>query len=237
MIRYEVSEAIATITLNRPQALNAYCIDMGDELVAAFRRANDEPSVRALVITGAGRGFCAGADRKYLGQGFKDESGRRLGDEEFVQTFAAKLLTFPKPVIAAINGPAVGIGVTMSLLCDLRVAAEPATLSLSFARIGVMMGLGSTLLLPRLIGHGKTMEILLTQPTLDAAEAARIGLVNAVVPATRLQQEARRFAAAAAECAPAVVHAIKRAIAFAASAPLAEVLRFELERGRELSER
>jgi 2-(1,2-epoxy-1,2-dihydrophenyl)acetyl-CoA isomerase len=235
-IRYAVDEGIATITLNRPQVLNAYCIEMGEELVSAFRDAQKSPRVRAIIVTGAGRGFCSGADRKYFASGFRDQSGRRLGDEEFVRTFPAELLTLEKPVIAAINGPAVGIGVTLTLLCDLRIAAEEARLSLTFAKIGVMMGLGSTLLLPRLVGHGKAMEILLTQPTLDGSEAARVGLIHAAVPAERLMDEARRSAVAAAECPPQALSAIKRAMAYSASAPFEDILRYELARGRELTE-
>jgi len=125
-LRTRVDDGIATIELHRPEVLNAYCIEMGEELVDAFRAARDDASVRAIVLAGAGRAFCSGADRKYLRAGLRDERGRRLGDEEFVQTFPAELLTFAKPVVAAIHGAAVGIGVTMTLPCDLRVAAEDA---------------------------------------------------------------------------------------------------------------
>jgi len=234
-IRYAVDDGLATITLHRPEVLNAYCIEMGDELVDAFRAARDDRAVRAVILTGAGRGFCSGADRRYLEAGLRDDDGRRLGDEAFVQSFPAELLAFPKPTIAAIHGHAVGIGVTMTLLCDLRLAADDAQLSLPFARLGVMMGLGSTLLLPRLIGHGRALELLLTRPRVDGLEAERIGLVHAAVPAAALLDEARQRARQAATCAPAALHAIKRALVHAASASFDDAMRFELARGREIT--
>ncbi len=132
-ILYSVDERVATITLNRPDVLNAYTPDMGDEIVAAFRAAEKDVNVRAVILTGAGeRGFCAGADRIYLQQPLP-EGTRIIGEEELIKSFALELALFPKPTIAALNGHAVGIGMTMILPLDMRVAADTAKLALNFA--------------------------------------------------------------------------------------------------------
>ncbi len=131
-ILFERSEGIATITLNRPEVLNAYIPDMGDEIVDAFSVARGDEAVRVVILTGAGRGFCAGVDLKYMRANAERGAGSRpVGDEAFVRTLPLELSRYPKPIIVAFNGVAIGVGVTMSLPCDIRIAAESAKLRIS----------------------------------------------------------------------------------------------------------
>lgn len=240
-ILFEVDQAIATVTLNRPAVLNAYQPGMGDELVAAFGRIRDDEAVRAVVLTGAGRAFCSGVDLVFM----KEHAARiaageelvPLGEEHFVKGFARELAAFPKPVIAAINGPAIGVGVTMSLPCDVRIAAEGALLGITFTRLGMLPGLGSTHLLPRIVGLARALELVLTARLIPAAEAAAIGLVNRVVPAERLLDEARGLAAQAAECDPRALAAAKRALHYGASATLEAAMENERRASGELRRR
>ncbi len=229
-ILYEVSDSIATVTLNRPEKLNAYIPEMGSEVVDAFMRSRADDAVRAVILTGAGRGFCAGVDLDALKAHQAKAStrqGPRLGEEAFVRSFPLELAEFPKPVIAAINGAAIGVGVTMTLPCDVRIAAEGAKLGLTFAKLGLLPGLGSTHWLPRLVGLAKAKELVLTARVILAAEAAEIGLVNKVVPADELMKEAREVAGMMAACKPEVLAAAKRALHFGAAATMEEAMRNE----------
>lgn len=223
-ILFDLEDRVATITLNRPEVLNAYQPRMGDELVDAFRRTRDDDGVRAVILTGAGRAFCAGVDLGFLKeQRARLERGEDLvplGEEHFVKGFAAELAAFPKPVIAAIRGAAVGVGVTMTLPCDIRLAAEDAVFALPFTKLGMLPGLGSTHFLPRIVGMGAALELVLTSRSIDAAEAARIRLVNRVVPGARLEIEARELAARASDCDPRALAAAKQALHFGATASL-----------------
>lgn len=214
-IRVETSEGIATITLDRPDKLNAYIPEMGDEVVAAFRAARDDDDVRVVILTGAGRGFCAGVDLEALRASTSapaDGGGRKLGEEDFLRKLPLELLEYPKPVIAAINGHAIGVGVTMTLPCDVRIAADTAKIGLTFAKLGILPGLGSTHLLPRLIGMGRAQELVLSARIILGPEAAEIGLVNRCVPADDLMNEARQLAQQMAACKPEVLAAAKRAL-------------------------
>ena len=223
-ILYSVDERIATITLNRPDVLNAYTPDMGDEIVAAFRAAAAHDSVRAVILTGAGeRGFCAGADRIYLQQPIPPGT-RLIGEEELIKSFALELANFPKPTIAALKGHAVGIGMTMMLPLDMRIAADHAKLALNFSKLGILLGLGSTHLLPKIVGMHKAQELVMTARTITAQEAADIGLVNHVVPGDQLQAKARELALQCAECDPATLKYAKRALHYGASVSLEEAI-------------
>lgn len=223
-ILYSVDERIATITLNRPDVLNAYTPDMGDEIVAAFRAAEKDNNVRAVILTGAGeRGFCAGADRIYLQQPIPPGT-RLIGEEELIKSFALELAHFPKPTIAALNGHAVGIGMTMILPLDMRVAADHAKLALNFSKLGILLGLGSTHLLPKIVGLHKAQELVMTARTITAQEAAAIGLVNHVVPGDQLLAKARELALQCAECDPATLKFAKRALHYGASVSLQEAI-------------
>ena len=240
-ILFDVEGAIATLTLNRPEVLNAYQPRMGNELVEAFGRIHEDPAVRAVVLTGAGRAFCSGVDL-----GFMKEHAARiaagedlvpLGEEHFVKGFARDLLAFPKPVIVAFNGPAIGVGVTMSLPCDIRIAAEGAKLGVPFTKLGMLPGLGSTHLLPKIVGLPRALELVLTSRVILADEAAAIGLVSRVVPAERLLEEARGLAGLAAECDPVAQAAAKRALHFGAGADLEEAMQNERRAAGELRRR
>lgn len=211
----DTSEGIATVTLNRPDKLNAYTVDMGEEIVDAFAALQDDDAVRAVILTGAGRGFCAGVDLDHLKEqaGATESSGPRLGEERLVREFPLTLLDYPKPVIAAINGHAIGVGITMVLPADIRLAASGAKLGLTFAKMGILPGLGSTYLLPRLVGAAKARELVLTASVIQAEEAAAIGLVNRVVPPDELMPLAREMATQMAACKPEVIRAAKGLLA------------------------
>lgn len=231
-IRFEVEDGVATITLHRPEKLNAYTLAMGEEVVAAFARCRDDAAVRAVVWTGAGRAFCAGVDLEQLKAhqaGAAPAGGPRLGEEDFLRKLPLDLVAFPKPVIAAINGPAIGVGVTMVLPCDLRLAAESAKLGLTFAKLGLLPGLGSTHLLPRLVGPAKALELVLTARVITAFEAAEIGLVNKVVANDDLLPTAQEWARAIAQHRPEVLAAAKAALHFGAAATMADAMRNEQE--------
>jgi enoyl-CoA hydratase/carnithine racemase len=236
-ILYEVADGIATLTLHRPEKLNAYTTEMGDEAVAAFRSAREDDAVRAVILTGAGRGFCAGVDLEHLKahhSGAKAGKGPRLGEEEFLTRLPLELVEYPKPVIAAVNGAAIGVGVTMILPCDVRIAAESAKLGLTFAKLGLLPGLGSTHLLPRLVGRAKALELVLTARVIRAPEAAEIGLVNEVVPDGEALKRARELAAMMGECGPEVLAAAKAALDFGETHTMAEAMANEREASAEL---
>ena len=228
-ILYDVGDGIATITLNRPDKLNAYTTEMGDEVVDAFAKTRADDAVRAIILTGAGRGFCAGVDLEHLkahqaGENASRGKAPRLGEEDFLRKLPLDLLEFPKPVIAALNGHAIGVGVTMILPCDIRIAVEGAKIGLTFAKLGILPGLGSTHLLPRLVGPAKARELVLTAKIIRAEEAAAIGLVNQVVPADELMKQARQMAHAMAEHAPDVLALAKQALNFGVDASMAEAM-------------
>lgn len=236
-ILYTVDERVATITLNRPEKLNAYVPEMGNEIVAAFAAAREDAEVGAVVVTGAGRGFCAGVDLDRLkedraaaaaGQG---RPGPPIGQEAFVRSFPEELLNFPKPTIAAVNGAAIGVGVTFILPFDLRIAAAGAKLAVPFTKLGMLPGLGSSHLLPALIGLVKAKELVLTARTILAEEAERIGLVNQVVAADELLATVGELARDLAGRDPRVLAAAKRSILFGAQASMAEAMKNEQREG------
>ncbi len=219
----ETDGNIAVLTLNRPDKLNAYTVEMGEAVVAAFREIQLDEAIRAVIVTGAGRGFCSGVDLDAL-KAPPESTGPlpRIGEEDFVRTLPQELLDFPKPVIAAINGPAIGVGVTMTLPFDLRIAAQGAKLGLTFAKLGILPGLGSTHLLPRIVGRATALELVLTGRVIDAEEALRIGLVHRVVAPDELLSECRATAMALADSQPEVLAAAKRALSFGAEASMAD---------------
>ena len=228
-ILLDITDGIATITLNRPEKLNAYTVDMGEEIVTAFDALRDDDTARVIILTGAGRGFCAGVDLDHLKAQASgtDTGGPKLGEERLVREFPLDLLNYPKPVIAAINGHAIGVGITMVLPCDIRLAADNAKLGVTFAKMGILPGLGSTHLLPRLVGTAKARELILTARVIPATEAAAIGLVNRVVAPDQLMQEAREMATAMAECKPAVLRAAKELLLQGESARLTGAMQNE----------
>jgi len=200
-ILYEVSEKIATITMNRPDRLNAWTKVMEGEVLDAITAAGKDREVQVIILTGAGRGFCAGADMNEL-QGLdpadiKSDSHMRPYDMNARSDWQSRYSSFPsisKPVIAAINGPAAGIGLIHALYCDLRFAAEGAVMTTSFSRRGLISEHGMSWMLPYLIGPSQAFDLIISARKVDASEALRIGLVNRVFPAGRLMEETRDYA-------------------------------------------
>jgi len=227
---------VALLTLNRPDRLNAYTPEMGEDLASAFRQAAADHNVRAIILTGAGRGFCAGADRACLA-GATGPSGLALGEEEFVRDFVVELAAIPKLTIAAFNGPAAGIGVTMTLCLDIRLAAAGVLLKLNFATLGITPGLGSTSLLPRLIGMGQAKKLMLCDQQLSAEHAAELGLVEEVVPPDQLRSRALALAQAAAHCPPAAIATIKAMLGEGVTLDMPEIVANEARHAAELNRR
>ncbi len=211
----DTADGVQTITLNRPAKLNAWTPVMGRELVAAFRAADRDRGVRVVVFTGAGRAFCAGADMDFFQGQIDQGGGTAAGGGEGpgrVEEWPTLMQRLSKPTIAAINGYALGIGCTMTLLCDIRLAATEAKLGFLFARMGVMAELGSTWILPRLVGLGRACELMFTGKQYPADECARVGLVNRVVPAAELLPAAHALAREIAECAPLSLQLTRQAL-------------------------
>jgi 2-(1,2-epoxy-1,2-dihydrophenyl)acetyl-CoA isomerase len=204
---------ITTITLDRPDKLNAFAGTMREELLDALRVAEEETSCRVVVLTGAGRAFCAGGDVDYMAglqrNGNVDAFCKLLdaGGEVVVQ-----IASMAKPVIASINGVAAGAGCNLALACDYRIAADSAKLGETFVRIGLHPDWGGTWLLPRLVGYGRAMELLATGRMVSADEALRIGMVDRVVPAAELANETTALARAIADGPPIAIAGIKRAL-------------------------
>jgi enoyl-CoA hydratase/carnithine racemase len=202
-ILYEVSERIATITLNRPDRLNAWTQTMDLELRTAIKDAAADDEVRVIILTGAGRGFCAGAD---LGGLSHVSSGAAAGGQsphkepDFLDArpdYRGRVSYFaavPKPVIAAVNGPCAGIGMVAALFCDIRFAGSEALFTTAFARRGLIAEYGVAWILPRLVGHAASLDLLLSARKVGAEEAFRLGLVNQVFPAAELLPSARAYA-------------------------------------------
>ncbi len=236
----DISDGIGTLTLNRPEKLNAYTTEMGDEVTATLRAWRDDAAVRAVILTGAGRGFCAGVDLEHLKAhqaGANASQGPRLGEEDFLKKLPLELAEYPKPLIAAVNGAAIGVGVTMILPCDIRIAAEGAKLGLAFVKLGILPGLGSTHLLPRIVGRAKALELVMSARTIGAAEAAECGLINKVVPAEELMTEARELASLIAANPPHAVAAAKAAINYGHAHSMQEAMRNEERASAELREK
>jgi len=236
-ILYDVADGIATITFDRAEKLNAYTPEMGDEIVAAFEAAKQDDAVRALIMTGSGRAYCAGVDLDSLKahmSGKNTGTGPKLGEEAFVRSWPLELVAYPKPVIAAINGPAYGVGVTMTLGCDVRLAARGAKLSLNFTKLGMLPGLGSTHLLPQLVGMAKALELVLSAATVTAEEAERIGLVQRCIEPEALLPEARAMAGAMAKQKPEVLAAAKQALRSGAAGTMAQAMETERELSMQL---
>ena len=234
-IEIETEDGITVISLNRPEKLNAYTPDMGEELVHALRGAAAADGIHAAVITGKGRAFCAGADLDYLA-GKTPARGKRLGEEAFIAGFTAEFASLPILTIAAINGAAAGIGITGMLAADIRVAAADAKLVLNFAELGIMPAMGATHFLPRLVGEARARELLLCERRLDGAAAARCGLVNRAVAAAEVLPTAMALARAARDCKPGTIDAIKRGLAAGSGSTLAEALALERQLSKEIGQ-
>jgi len=218
---------VVTLTLNRPDVRNAMSVELTDAFVSAVDDLRGMPDVRAVVVTGAGPAFCSGGDLSWIRPG----PGASVPEmREKMRSFYPKFLavrSLDVPVIAAINGPAVGAGLCLALACDLRIAAEDARLSAPFTRLGMHPGMAASYLLTRLIGTARAAEMLFTSRALSGTEAASIGLVNRAVPAAELMAEARATATVIAANAPLAMRLTKRAIYLAERADMETMLEYE----------
>lgn len=223
-VRYEMhGEAIALVILNRPQQLNAFNEAMRAELVAALAKASADAAVRAVIITGEGRGFCAGAD-------VTDVAGGRTVEDILNAEYGAFLAivqTMDKPVIAAVNGPAAGIGMSLALTCDLRVMAQDAYLMSAFANIGLVPDGGLSWLLTQEVGYSRAYQLAIEAEKIAAPRALELGLVNRVVASGAARAEALAWAETIAGRAPLALAATKRAFRAAAQNGLRNAHAFE----------
>jgi 2-(1,2-epoxy-1,2-dihydrophenyl)acetyl-CoA isomerase len=235
-IKFEVADGLATVTLNRPERLNAFNRQLLVDLKTAWAKIADDAGIRAVLLTGAGRGFCAGADLAAAAQE-KSEGPRDAGAilEAFYNPMILKMRALGKPIVAAVNGPAAGAGMSLALASDIVVAAKSATFLQAFARIGLMPDAGSTWFLPRLVGDARARALAMLAPQLNAEQAQQLGLVWQVFDDEALMGEARKIALQLAE-GPSLAYAgMKRAIGAAWGNDLSQGLQLEREVQSKLS--
>ncbi|HJP40561.1 MAG TPA: enoyl-CoA hydratase-related protein [Dehalococcoidia bacterium] len=225
IFNYALADHVATLTLNRPDVMNALNRELYAELEQGVRNCHSDPEVRCLIITGAGRAFCSGDDVKQIMLGEqRDASTRRLSEVRPRPTPAgAAILECDKPVIAAVNGAAVGWGMDLALLTDIRIASEKAKFGELFIKRGLVADLGGLWRLPLLVGSSKAAELLFTGDIIDAAEAERIGLVSKVVPAEELLGSANEMAARIAQNPPIAMRYMKEGLRRARNASMDEM--------------
>ena len=224
------SEGILTITLNRPEKLNAFIGHMRRDLAEALEHAASDRSVRVVIITGAGRAFSAGGDIAFMA-----ELMQRRDSEEFARILGAgrrvilAMRQMTKPVIGSINGPASGAGCNLALACDLRVASSAATFSQSFAKVGLHPDWGGSYFLPRMVTPNKACEMFFLGDAIDAAEANRLGIVNQVVAPEELEAATLQLAERLRAAPPIALAAAKHAVYMSQASELEEMLRYETE--------
>ncbi len=226
-VRIDRDGGVVTLTLNRPDQRNAMTVELTDAFVAAIDEVRVDQAVRAVVVTGAGKAFCSGGDLAWIKPGpdaSVPEMRRKM--RGFYRKFLA-VRELDVPTIAAINGPAVGAGLCLAMACDIRIASANATLATAFTRLGMHPGMAATYLLTRLVGTARAAELFFTSKAVDATEADRIGLVNRVVAADRLLDEAQALAREIAANAPIPMGMVKRAIYLAERADLETMLEYE----------
>jgi enoyl-CoA hydratase/carnithine racemase len=224
------SEGILTITLNRPEKLNAFVGHMRRDLAEALEHAGSDRTVRVVVITGAGRAFCSGGDVSFMAElmerGDSEEFARILGAGRRV---ICSIRQITKPVVAVVNGPASGAGCNLALACDLRIASTKATFSQSFLKVGLHPDWGGTYFLPRLVTPNKACEMFFLGEAMDAAEALRLGVVNQVVVPEELAAATQQLAERLRTAPPIALAAAKQAVYMKEAASLDEMLRYETE--------
>jgi 2-(1,2-epoxy-1,2-dihydrophenyl)acetyl-CoA isomerase len=224
-LRVEVDGPVATLTLDRPESLNALTVPIKVALREALESIDRHRAVRAVILTGAGRAFCAGQD--LAERESPDAAPLDVEVRERFNPIIRAIRSMGQPVIAAVNGVAAGAGASLTFACDLRIAAEEARFVLAFGRIGLIPDSGATWFLPRLVGPAKAAELALVGEPLDAAEALRLGLVSNVVPGDRLLDEARAMASRLAEGAPLALALTKEALQRSSTIDLDEALEGE----------
>jgi 2-(1,2-epoxy-1,2-dihydrophenyl)acetyl-CoA isomerase len=225
----EVTDGVATVTFNRPAAMNSLDVATKEALLAALRQVADDPAVRCVVLTGTGRAFCVGQDLKehveILQSGATDSLFHTV--EEHYNPIVTTLVGMPKPVIAAVNGVAAGAGASLAFACDLRIVAETAGYNLAFANIALSCDTGSSFTLQRLVGRAKAIELLYFPRTVTADEALELGLATQVVPAGELAEVVSEVAARLAAGPTAALGAMRLSLAFAADHTFTESVAFE----------
>ncbi len=209
---YEVKDRVATLTLNRPDKLNAFTGPMIERWAWALNEAQRDPDVNVVVVTGAGKAFCSGGDVARMGQGEPTPLDHKNTLWEHIHRVPKALEQMDKPVIAMVNGVAVGAGMGMAVMCDLRVASDAARFSTGYVRVGLVPGDGDTYFLPRLVGSAKALELLWTADFIEAPEAERLGIVNRVVAAGRLAEETFALAKRIADGPQVPIRMIKRLV-------------------------
>lgn len=229
ILLYEKKDGVAVITLNRPDKLNSFNDELSFALIDALKEAEKDKDVRAIVLTGAGRGFCAGQDLQ--NRKFSDASAGRPSLSESIRRrynpMVLKLRRMEKPVICAVNGVAAGAGSSLALACDFRIVAENASFIQSFSKVGLIPDSGATFILPRLIGLTKAFELMVTADKLEAKTAFELGLVNKLVPAENVLAEAMAFASQLAKGPTKAFGLTKRALNKAIFPDLEELLENE----------
>ncbi len=248
LVLYSVEDGIGTLVLHRPERLNAIDADMINEMLDVLRQASVDRSVRSLILTGAGRGFCAGGDLAVLGGGASGGTGSNPGSAPEASTSARAanlralmeatelLYEMPKLTVAAVNGPCAGAGLSLACATDVRISARSAIFTTAFVRVGQTGDYGVSWLLPRIVGPAKARELLLLSERIDASEAARLGLVSSVVPDEELLASARSLARAVSEFSPLALAAMKANLHDAATSTLSESLSNEAVRMAENSQ-
>ncbi len=223
VVLFEVDDGVATLTLNRPDRLNAWTPELQTRYFDLLSECAERDDVRVIVVTGAGRGFCAGADMQSL-QALSGDGNGSPGSAHDPRPVTFPL-TIAKPIIAAVNGACAGLGLVMALMCDLRFAAEDAKLTTAFVRRGLIAEHGISWMLPRLVGPARALDLLFSGRVVLGAEAASLGLVNAAVPAGQVIDHSREYARElATQCSPASMAVIKRQVYDDYSRGLADAL-------------
>ncbi len=226
----DVSEGVATITLNRPESMNACSLELKSALLSALGDVRDDPVARAVVLTGRGRAFCVGQDLREHAELLDAGDPAPLATvREHYNPIARSIVEMPKPVIAAVNGMAAGAGASFAFAADFRVAAESAGFLLAFANVGLTLDSGASWLLPRLVGYARATALALLADPVPAEQALQMGLVNAVVPDDRVLVAAHELAARLAAGPTAAYAAIKESLAYAATATFDESLEKEAD--------
>ncbi len=228
-IQYEKSNGIGVITLNRPDVLNAVNERMGKELLDALRNADRDDEVRCLILTGRGRGFCAGEDIQDLRGQYERGENPKLGERLLhkYNPIIRRIRQMQKPVIAAVNGVAAGAGAGIAYSCDIRIASDNAKFIQAFIRVGLAPDSGTSFFLPRLVGFAKALELALTGDELTSKDAERFGLVSKVVPLEQLMTSARELAIKLAQGPTRAIGLTKRALNKSISSDLETVLEYE----------
>jgi 2-(1,2-epoxy-1,2-dihydrophenyl)acetyl-CoA isomerase len=237
-IQYEIRGRVAVLTLNRPERLNAISAGLRNDVHAAVERARDDDEIRALVITGAGRGFCSGAD--LLGGADRASAGRsaappeprnqneRLDEMNWVGRWAKLFYTFDKPLIGAINGVAAGAGMSLALACDVRIGSDKARFKTVFVERNLSPDSGMSFFLPRIVGYARAADLIFTSRAVEAEEALQIGLLNRLVPEAELLEAAVAYAEEMAQWPPLAIRSAKRVLQYSMEKEIDDALRYEL---------